>query len=116
DLPRALFVGEEDDIVAALVDRAQEAEDDLERLTHLGWIAFGFRDAAIEQPVAFGDPSLRPLRLLHVVLRVDVEALVVVAAKAALLERLHDCEQASLRLWVGKELLQIEVATDELRK
>lgn len=108
---RRPLVGEENDIVAALVEAVQKPEQDTEGLTGLGRIPLlRLFDAPTEEAPELGDPGCRPPRLLHEVLGVDLERLVKVASQAGVLEGFCVRKQiGGCLLAVRTESRQVEV-------
>src|SRR5437899_4457558 len=114
DLPRACLVGKEDDAVGILVDAAQESEEQLERFTNGSMRGLHCNaDALLDDPVELGDERLRPLGLVHEVLRVDAEALVVLAAQARVVELPDFIEERCGAALALRELVQANHVANE---
>jgi hypothetical protein len=117
DLPGAPFVGEEEDVVPAFVDPAQQIEDGLEPGSNFGGVSLlGGVHELVEQAAALGDPRARAVRLLHEVPRVDAERLVELPSEARpvelgreLIHRTKDADEAKLILRTPKAREIVEV-------
>ena len=86
-LPRPSLVGEEDDAVGILVKAPEEREEPLEGLAHRGPRSLlGDADALGDESLELRDERLGAFGLVSEVLRVDAEALEVLAAQARVVE------------------------------
>jgi hypothetical protein len=91
------LVSEEQDVIGAFVDLAQQTKDNLEGLAYRRRILFlRLSHAPLKKARAIGNPSQRAAGFFRAVLRIDGESLEILAGQARLLERVNISEKVYL--------------------